>query len=162
MGGIQIIGEDAFDGCLALNHIKINDKPLIISETRGRFVCRFVTEGTIPPSASKHVVIAPDCFRSMRAEEISRVRDAIAAMEILADLTSLGFEYRWDRMCEQIRALLAPHEARHREKMEASTLLELCLWKNELVAEDTDPKLREACRVTCGADDIIKNVVSFL
>ena len=76
----------------------------------------------------------------------------------------------WDEKCQQLRALLAPHEKRH--KAEIASLLEIRLWKAELETVDDDSdsrarartraKTRAAYRPQRGVEMIQDNVLSFL
>lgn len=99
----------------------------------------------------------------MTAAEISDVGGAIT-MRILAGRSrwKLGYSAEWPEIRHQICRILAPHKARHENKKEAATLLELALWKAKIVAEGAHLKIREECHVTCGVDCVIPGVLSFL
>ena len=59
---------------------------------------------------------------------------------------------------EQVLALI-----KSRALFEVSTILELALWKiNMNKIDDSTSGTRAECRVTCGSDDIIPGVMSYL
>jgi len=71
---------------------------------------------------------------------------------------------------EDIRSKLASCEAQYNRLKEATTILELALWKYKMDesgkkkrkrTEETDD-FREHCRVGCNADIVIEHVLPFL
>lgn len=107
----------------------------------------------IPHTDLAQVVITSDCFHSMRACEIEEVGLLVAGI--------LGLRLGWGDKREQIRRLFAPYEAQHRK--EVATILELGLWKAKMEETDcVDPRIREECRVKCGAAVVIEKVLPFL
>jgi len=155
-GGILAMQEEVFEGCDLLGHVRVPSKALVVTETEagGDRDARLVADGAIPRTALPQVVLASECFNSMRATEMSEFE--LASTEIL------GLRGAWDDARERLRALLAPFEVRHGR--EVTTLLELGLWKAALQAsaETANASTRENCRLNCGAGVIIPNVASFL
>ena len=127
-GGVQIILPHAFLGCDLLDHIKVPCKTVVI--TGNREGQDFVLEKDSFPPATRHkkLAISSECFNSIRPEEMSDMETAI--MRIIGEeiRRSNGpwqedFQYdEWDEKCQQLYALLAPHEKRH--KKEIASLLE--------------------------------------
>ena len=153
-GGIQMIEEDAFDGCNSLDHVRVSSKALVITKAEGERHFHLATDGTVPlTNYYSQVVIASECFNSMRPADISEVEQAIAKI--------LERRLEWDDARGLLHDLLAPYKVRHQK--ECTTLLELGLWKAKTgEANHANPGVREACWVSCGAEIIIPNVWSFL
>jgi len=97
---------------------------------------------------------------------LKQYRDAIMVeMEIKPINSKLG----WLNI---IRSKLVQYEEEYRTLKEATTLLELLLWKNEMDksesskkrkrAEESDSNFREQCRIGCRADIVIEHVLPFL
>jgi hypothetical protein len=100
-------------------------------------------------------------------------RDHITNMIQIAD-----FKYFRDNLdiLREIRAKLASFEGKLIQLKEATTLLEIALWKMKInekkskdVATQSQKKIktegtstRQQCRVTCGADVVIGHVLSYL
>jgi hypothetical protein len=111
-------------------------------------------------------------------------RDCIINM-----IHTANFEYNWDnslillrirdrnqRILPEIRSKLAYFEGELPKLEEATTILELALWKTRLddncIKENTtlhqkkvktdESSFRSQCRVTCGADVVIQHVLPFL
>jgi hypothetical protein len=115
------------------------------------------------------------CGLSSRVEALAfRVwRDHIENMILTAD-------YKWSRdnsvMLNEIREKLAQFEDELPKLTEATTILELALWKTMLDEnghkrktirhpkkfKTDESSIRQQCRVTCGADIIIRLVLPFL
>ena len=126
-------------------------------EDSSRF--RFVTDRTsmvdktIPCTNLAQVVITSECFNSMSAEEISQLEHAITE--------NMGLRSVWGEKHERLCELLAPYEVRH--KKEVTTTLELALWKAEIDQSGGLVRAtREECRLKCGTDVVIQNVLPFL
>jgi hypothetical protein len=115
------------------------------------------------------------CVMSTRVEALPfKVwRDHITNMIQIAD-----FKYFRDNLdiLREIRAKLASFEGKLIQLKEATTLLEIALWKMKInekkskdVATQSQKKIktegtstRQQCRVTCGADVVIGHVLSYL
>lgn len=152
--GIQLIGGRAFNECDLLNHIVVTPKCFVVEKTGEDYSFSFTTNGMIDPNTEfDRVVIASECFHSMRSEEVHALE--VAMTEILE------MELEWDDECERLRGLLAPYERRRKE--EVTSILELGLWKAEMRRSNgTGPGIREACRLACGAEVVIEQVIPFL
>ena len=83
------------------------------------------------------------------------------------------FNGRLDRRAflTTIQSKLAEYEAEYHKLKEATTILELALWKNKMnVISQGDEKsnkiadsdYRKHCRINCGADIVIEHVLSYL
>ena len=138
-----------FRGSMAVDCITISSKAFVIAESGGNYHSQFVTEGSITKTDSAQVVIASEGLNSLRTLEMPEVELVIVRILQL----SLG----WDAQRERLREFLAPYELRH--KQEATTLLELSLWKAKM---DANPGNKKECRMNCGAVIIIPQVLSFL
>ena len=76
----------------------------------------------------------------------------------------------------EVHAMLGQYETKYRTLKEATIVLELVLWKNSIIEVESsddgrrgsmkrkfdESDLRGQCRVSCGADIIIGNVLPFL
>lgn len=151
-GGIQMIEAGVFD-CSLLDSVTSPSTALVVTEVRDNLHFYLATDGTIPHADSAVVVIASECFNSMRTPEMADVESAI--------IDIMGRPVGWDDQRERLRALLSPHELSH--KKEVTTILELGLWKAAMdKVENMNLSVREERRVTCGADSIIPYVLPFL
>merc|ERR1712194_442472 len=155
-GGIMAVGAMAFSGNRGIERITISSKAFVIAERgRGNYSFQFVTNGTIPKTASAQVVIASEGLSSLRPTEMPEVERAITS--ILGRRMVLG----WNRKRERLRDLVAPYEVRY--KREATAILELGLWKVKVdELEDVTRGIREECRLNSGAVVVIPNVLPFL
>ena len=71
-----------------------------------------------------------------------------------------------------VRSKLAEYEAIYNDLKEATSMVELALWKNKINqlstekkrkrVEESDSDLREQCRVGCGADIVIEHMLPYL
>jgi len=174
-GGIQIILTNAFVGCDVLRHIRLPCKALVITGNEEGQHFTFARDGFTLQISKRNVVIASECFNSIRPAEISDIEIAIisiAGEEIMSsELSWSNSQYNeWDEICQRLRVLLAPHEKRH--KAEIASLLELRLWKAEMEKLDDDSdsrarartraRTRVAYRPQRGVEMIQDNVLSFL
>ena len=123
-GGVQIILANTFLGCDLLRHIRPPCKALVI--TGNREGQDFVLEKDSFPPATRHkkLAISSECFNSIRPEEMSDMETAIMRITRRSnEPLQEDFQYdEWDEKCQQLYALLAPHEKRH--KKEIASLLE--------------------------------------
>ena len=103
----------------------------------------------------------------VKAIGLKRYRDEM--MEELKKFVCSGFKCTWF-VC--VRPKLAKYEEEYTRLKEATTILELAMWKNEINEldskkkrkriEDSDSDYREQCRVSCSADIVIEHVLPFL
>jgi hypothetical protein len=115
------------------------------------------------------------CGMSSRVEALAfRVwRDSITNM-----IYTANFEYNGDNfhIIQGIRARVAHFEAEYYNLKEITTILELALWKlsmNENIPQEevshcqkkmktNKSSMRRQCRITCGADVVIRHVLPYL
>lgn len=151
-GGIQLIEAGAFE-CSVLESVTSPSTALVVTDGRDKLHFYLAMDGIIPHADSAMVVIASECFNSMRIPEMADVESAIVDI--------MGRRVGWDDQRERLRTLLAPHELCH--KQEVTTILELGLWKTAMdKVENMNLSVREERRVNCGADSIIPYVLPFL
>jgi len=183
VGGILEIELNVFHLCRSLKRIAIPSKAFVIGN--GAISCRLLTSGTITPTRvanyaptyHRQLVIASKCFESMSMTDLAEVETAIDVI-----INNLDQSVRTTRaILERIRALFA-----HYELVEATTILELAIWKakmeefddlNARATTSTDEYhdqtrsgkrakvgglTREEWRVNCGAEVVIQNMLSFL
>ena len=129
LGGIQIILHEAFDECDSLDHIRVPCKALVITGNReGENFVLVRDRFAPPPLGHRKLAIASECFNSIHPEEMSNIETDIIGVlgrEIMqsgAPWLEDSLYNEWDEKCQQLRALLAPHEKRH--KKEIASLLE--------------------------------------
>ena len=126
---------NAFRNCNLLSRIRVPCKALI-NPWNGQarsFVC--AKDEISSEISHKKLVIASECFNSICPAEFSGIE--IAIVRIIGEeiirlhiwLEALRYD-EWDEKCQQLRALMAPYEKRH--KNEIASLLELRLWKVEM------------------------------
>jgi len=100
-------------------------------------------------------------------------RDSITNM-----IYTANFEYNGDNfhIIQRIRARVAHFEAEYPKLKEITTILELALWKlmmNENIPQEEathhqkkmktdESSMRRQCRITCGADVVIRHVLPYL
>eukprot|EP00579_Thalassiosira_antarctica_P025553 CAMPEP_0202028500 /NCGR_PEP_ID=MMETSP0905-20130828/63482_1 /ASSEMBLY_ACC=CAM_ASM_000554 /TAXON_ID=420261 /ORGANISM="Thalassiosira antarctica, Strain CCMP982" /LENGTH=427 /DNA_ID=CAMNT_0048592209 /DNA_START=267 /DNA_END=1550 /DNA_ORIENTATION=+ len=177
-GGIQVIGSDAFACCTSLDRIAIPSKTFGIISGAANHNCCLLTDGTITPTMSDQVMMASECLEHMSVTGLAEAENAINAITNNRERTR-------EENLEQIRALFA-----HYELVEATTILELAIWKakmeefddlNARASTSTDEYhdqtrsgkryrksakvanlTSEECRVNCGAEVVIQNMLSFL
>ena len=83
-------------------------------------------------------------------------------MEIVIK-TSIGLPQKEVTCFDTIHSKLATYEREYRWLKDGAFLLELALWKSKVdELDDVIPGMKEQCRVTCGADIIIPNVLPYL
>ena len=167
-GGIQIILRKAFRGCDLLDYIRVPCRALVITGNRGGQNFSLARDGFTPQVSTKKLVIASECFNSIRPTEMPSMETAI--MRIIGEEIMQSAEAwyedsnydKWEEKCQQLRALMAPYEKRH--KNEIASFLELRLWKADMekLGNDTDARTRAECRPARGVEVIQDNVLSFL
>ena len=111
-----------------------------------------MTDGIITSAIFGQVVIASKCVKSMSMSGLTEVANRINAFINDCERT------RKENTIGQIRALFA-----YCELVEATTILELYLWKVKVDDfDDWNARTRDQCHVKCGADITIPNVLPFL
>ena len=123
-GGIQMILSCAFHECNLLNCIRVPCKALVIAwNSDGQHVV-CATDEIASDISHKALVIASECFNSIRPGEISDIE--IAIIRILGEEIIRWCSYRWleasqyDELvekCQQLRMLMAPYEMRHKKEI---------------------------------------------
>ena len=167
-GGMQLILDEAFWQCDLLDCVRVPCTALVITWNGEYQNLVLARDGFTPGRTHNTLVIASECFNSICRREISVMESAIMRI--------VGEEYNrrshrpwdngqcseWDEKDQRLRALLAPHEKRH--KSEIASLLELRLWKAEMetLGDDSDARTRAECRPQRGVEMIQDNVLSFL
>ena len=166
-GGIQIILDEAFRNCDLLDRIGVPCRALVLTWNGEGQSFYFARDRFDQPLVGhRKLVVASECFNSIPLAEMSEMETAI--MRILGeDILDRPWQkelqhHEWDEKCQRLRALLAPHEKRH--KAEIASLLELRLWKTEMenFGYELDSRTRAECRPARGVEMVQDNVLSFL
>ena len=126
-----------------------------------------------------------DVFRLLIKSGLSKRVDAIGLKIWREDIThtieniKLTRSYPWTpdgrlAAIEEIRKKLARYEVEYLKLKEATSMLELALWKNKIESGSRergwkckkvkvdDKAVRNQCRINCGAEMIIENVLPYL
>jgi len=166
-GGVVTIEEDAFVDCDSLEGVTIPPKSFVIevgSEGNWEeysdgnmevFTCRLVLtdDRTVALTTAEQVIVSPEHLNYIRSCDL-------LDLQLENEITTI-MNSRWrtrEDNIERVLALIKPSAL-----FEVSTILELALWKNKMDAiHDSNFGTRAECRVTCGADDIIPGLVSYL
>ncbi|KAL7540551.1 hypothetical protein ACHAXR_010894 [Thalassiosira sp. AJA248-18] len=94
--------------------------------------------------------------------------------DIMFMSTALQPRFNRRECLDDIRTKLADYEVGYRRLREATTMLELALWKKEINELNNEKKrqnkkikldeagLRQKCRISCGSDVIIEHVLPYL
>ncbi|KAL7527132.1 hypothetical protein ACHAWF_002048, partial [Thalassiosira exigua] len=143
--GICHIEEFAFDGCSALPHISIPDTAFVIELDTP--TCSLAS-GSMEPDGEKLVVSSWSL--GLHGQDLASIQSAIS-----------GVLNRQEEM-EKQKIQLIRQLIRNLELVEASTILELALWKAKIDKPNADADMREDCRRNCGAPIIVPNVLSYL
>jgi len=126
---MQLILTDAFDECDLLERISIPCRALVVTGNGEDQHFSLVKDEFTPQVRHRKLVIASECFNSIRWVEVPDME--VAIMEILGE-EIMGSDKpwveesrysKWDEKCQRLRALLAPHEERH--KKDIASVLEL-------------------------------------
>ena len=100
-------------------------------------------------------------------------RDNVINM-VMGPKFTMPYDVKEGNWLDDIRSKLILYEAEYHRLKEATSLLELVLWRNEIGKSKSDdgrksrkrkfeePDSRSQCRVSCGADIIIRNVLPYL
>ena len=153
VGGIQDIGVEAFLCCSSLERIAIPSKAFVIDKIAGYYSdCRLLADETFLPTNLGQVMIASTCFESMSLTGLVEVENAIN------NAINDDRDQSKKEVLVRIRALFPYYELE-----EATTILELALWKAKVdESDDLNARTREHYRVTCGAGITIRIFLLFL
>lgn len=156
--GVLMIGERAFNGCHSLDQLAVPAKALLVINDWGPPSFQ-LADRLNPTSRQLQVIIISDCLGFMSETEMAGFKRTI--ISILGERFHLEGCEGWKEKHEQLRALLVLHELRYRK--EASTLLELALWKVKIEEDgDSNRNNKEGCRLGCKATAIIPMLFPFL
>ena len=132
-------------------------------------VTRWAAEDTCQAKERNALKFHHDTFKYLIAFSVSRRINSIGVekrrRELLSDVDALPWfvNYRM-KSTDTICAKVAHYE--HLDLLtEAASLLELALWKSRVEHAKSDDECgadRESCRIRCGADVVVPNVLSFL
>eukprot|EP00984_Skeletonema_dohrnii_P022526 scaffold11653_cov77-Skeletonema_dohrnii-CCMP3373.AAC.2 len=176
---LETMGEFAFNGCERLQRIAIPLK-------RGLFLfnvalqkynqfddCdQLTTVDLVGEAHTKSISsLHMECWRAEMEEEINRINQVLPTTP--GDEKTAAIKQWMDSVMDKMDRYRAEH---CRFVKEATTLLELALWKARLheieiecslepeakKAKVDDESARKEKRITCGADIVIKNVLPFL
>jgi hypothetical protein len=174
--GLEEIGADAFNGCSCLRRIAIPLKdniiiPNIVSQTYAQFdYCANLSTVDLVGGEVHRTVdsLHLETWRNEMSEEIQRIN---RVLPVTGPRESTDTIRQWiQSVIERIDHYKAEHLALLKE---ATTLLELALWKANLNKDEDDyspdaeanidvDTARQEKLITAGADIIIKNVLPFL
>jgi len=177
---LETIGGRAFRSCECLQRIAIPLKrnlfPLFVRHDHNQIYGQF--DGcdqlkTIDLVGGIHKTVASlhmGSWSTEMQEEINRINQVLPT--ISGELKSEAIRQWMDSVLDKMDHYKAEH---HRYVKEATTLLELALWKTKLGAREDNyaegrtkkakvdvESARKGKRITCGADTVIKNVLPFL
>jgi hypothetical protein len=75
-------------------------------------------------------------------------------------------DFKWEKdnfhIIRRIRAKVAHFEGELPKLKEITTILELALWNMRINQANETHRLRQQCRITCGADFVIKHVLPYI
>lgn len=184
MGGTLTIEEGAFDDLCYRSFEKIElPSRAFVAEAgaNSEFCCRLVTNKTFTnpdPRGEVLIIIAPQSLvyiSQLRLVEVGNAINTIMnsserwAWEITEDTIINRAENRFhgrEKILEHVHALITYHAL-----VEVSSLLELALWKTKMVIEygagggrvdNLNGSVRNICRIKCGSDEIIPNVLAYI
>ena len=166
-GGIQIMRCQVFHACDLLDQVRVPCTALVVTWNKQSQSFALARDEFTPRITHRNLVIASECFNSICPGDISDMKIAVMRVfgEEIMQWDESSYEYiypEWDDKCQWIRALLDPHEKRH--KNEIASLLELRLWKaeTEQLDDDSDFRTRAECRPARRVEMVQDNVLSFL
>ena len=189
---IKIVESNAFDYCKALTNVKFGNKLESIGERAFRkctsleritipLIDGMITDNNVFQGCGnlKHVdlvegAILRETIAALQMEEWKKVmRSKIDAIKHSVPTTPAGIGVdvggkavairMWIRSV--LRKIVHYKAEHHRYLKEAAATIELALWKkrlSEINVPERDEDGRAKCRVKCGADIVIKNVLPFL
>jgi len=160
---LDVIGRYAFAECPALRRIVIPLKDGIIIGNSEFGWCSNVTTVNLAGGVHKTVsCLHLECWRNEMNAEIDRINQVLPTTSSYAN-DKTGAIQQWVRT---VLLRLEQYKTEHGDILtEAATILELALWKSKF--KDTseterDEQKRVDCRVSCGSNIIIPNVLAFL
>ena len=168
---LEVIGRYAFAECPALKRIVLPLKNGIITGNSEFGWCSNVTtvhlahEGKVMKTVSS---LQLECWRKEMTTEIESINQILPNTSSYAN-EKTGAIQQWIRT---VLLRLEQYKTEHNDLLiEAATILELALWNSKLKKDTThhrrdverdEQKRRVDCRVNCGSDIIIPNVLAFL
>ena len=160
---LDIIGRYAFAECPALRRIVIPLKDGIIIGNSEFGWCSNVTTIDLVGGVHKTVsCLHLECWRNEMTTEIDRINQVLPTTSSYAN-DKTGAIQQWIRT---VLLRLEQYKIEHVDLLtEAATILELALWRSRLKhthGTEMDEEKRVKCRVNCGTNIIIPNVLSFL
>ena len=167
---LESIGKWAFSHCTSLERITIPLKGGMITRDDIFKGCKNLKQVDLVEEAILHKTITALQMKEWRDdmnEEIASIKQILPttpAGNVYGDVGGKAEAIRvWIRsVLHKIVHYKAEH---HRYLNEATITLELALWKkrlSEINVPEGDEEGRASCRVKCGADIVMKNVLPFL
>ena len=162
--GVQDIEGGAFLGCTSLPQINIPSPAFVIGP--GALTCSLSRSGTIPNNQHRgtiHYNIYPKHSMMIISKHVLNCMSSSCLTQAenrINEILSTNTRTRKDNL-ERVRGLIAYYEL-----VEATTILELAIWKANMGARENDQQddeARQACRQNCGADMnvIVKLVLQY-
>mmetsp|Transcript_3259 Transcript_3259/g.4709 ORF Transcript_3259/g.4709 Transcript_3259/m.4709 type:complete len:308 (-) Transcript_3259:2976-3899(-) len=157
------IGRYAFAECPALRRIAIPLKDGIIIGNSEFGWCSNVTTVNLVGRVHRTVsYLHLECWRNEMNTEIERINQVLPTTSSYAN-DKTGEIQQWVRT---VLLRMEQYKAEHGDLLiEATTILELALWKSKLkdtCVGERDEQKRLECRVNCGSNIIIPNVLAYL
>lgn len=136
--GLLSLKHKPFRDCTSLERIQIPSPAFVITVgAEDNLVCQLSNDATVSPNALQMVV--SKCVKRMSANQLVEAEEKINAILSRQEQTK-------DEMLEQIRVLFAYYEL-----VEATTLLELAIWKANIdEGVGRDHESRQTRRRACG------------
>ena len=167
---LEVIGRYAFAECPALKRIVLPLKNGIITGNSEFGWCSNVTTVHLDGGVYRTVsCLQLECWRKEMTTEIESINHILPNTSSYAN-EKTGAIQQWIRT---VLLRLEQYKTEHNDLLvEAATILELALWKSKLLkkkdithlrdVDKDEQKRRVDCRVNCGSDIIIPNVLAFL
>jgi len=137
-----------------------------------------------PITSWKQHYASRDTFRFLLLCSASGRVDAIGLRQwrakVMSQIGLVRDGHRWRKAdLARFRSTLAHYESEYRKLKEATSILELALWKARIAetksidpiregvrseerTEADESECRSRCRISCGADNVVENVLPFL
>ena len=162
--GLMTLHEGAFCGCSKLKRISLPLKGGMIEDNVFLYCSKLETVDLVGGIHQTVASLHLESWRNEMTDEINRINQTLPTAYYFCKTPQIR---QW--MVSVIN-LLDHYKAEHHNILkEATTLLELALWKANLdenegdeVAKEQWQRARKELRVTSGADIVIKNVLPFL
>ena len=161
---LDSIGRYAFAECPDLKRIAIPLKDGVIIGNSEFGWCSNVTTVNLVGKVYKTVsCLHLECWRNEMDAEIDRINQVLPTISSYANEKTREIQ-QWIRT---VIVRLEYYTSEHRNLLTEATIpLELALWKSKLkdarVEKNGDEQKRVYCRVNCGSDIVIPNVLAFL